>query len=232
MLRSGNPGYLVGRPLLERAHGSNRTDITTMLAPSPDGSCDGSVAQPLIFGQDVTTGCITKLLPDRFEDCSALRDSMQALLLQGTNDILGIENRSISGYGNTEHEDGVNIITSERLMTPNDPLSYLSEVSCPDIPTELEFDVIVARVGKITNPQNRVLGVRATFLRGWLGFSCAATSQPCLEEVAVELRQSIRFFEASEDVYSGNTFYAPPRHPRCRGTWCYEQILYPITRSC
>ncbi|PFX31452.1 Tectonic-2 [Stylophora pistillata] len=89
--RSGNPGYVLGRPVLGRLLNSTGevTDGKIQLwSPGSDGVCAGSALTPVLYGEDAFSGCSVMLSFDDISNCSLLRETIlthQARLVQATH---------------------------------------------------------------------------------------------------------------------------------------------------
>ncbi|XP_077130243.1 tectonic-3 isoform X1 [Ranitomeya variabilis] len=140
--RSGNPGYLVGRPVL--------SDIghLSMLRSLVDDSCSHSDVQ---FGVNALSGCAMR--GRDAETCGDLHARAYQLLLGGQAP------GSLAMLGNvTAGQDG----DRTPIIYQNCSLQGDCASACL-IPTSLHMQILWARVGLQSNPQSQVVGARFVF---------------------------------------------------------------------
>ncbi|KAI8484988.1 Tectonic-1 [Branchiostoma belcheri] len=113
--RSGNPGYVVGEPLLagtlvettsatsgEQVRSievsSNRNSWLTMLSSIADGSCLSSGDRtPVVFGEDMRSGCLVTVYFNNITSVCTLLQNTITNALQGTN-----PPTHVAVYGNSQ----------------------------------------------------------------------------------------------------------------------------------
>ncbi|OCT57506.1 tectonic-3 [Xenopus laevis] len=138
-VRSGNPGYLVGLPVL--------TDAGPLLVPrSLGGSCSSS---PVGFGVNTLSGCTIRA--QGAESCGDVSNRAHSLLL-GAN-----VPQAVASFGNavaSQSGQWVPIIYQNCSTQPPGNCT-----SCP-LPVSLTIQILHASVGQLSNPQSQVLGVR------------------------------------------------------------------------
>ncbi|XP_069590937.1 tectonic-3 [Ranitomeya imitator] len=140
--RSGNPGYLVGRPVL--------SDIghLSMLRSVVGDSCSRSDVQ---FGVNALSGCVMR--GRDAETCDDLHARAYQLLLGGQAP------GSLAMLGNvTAGQDG----DRTTIIYQNCSLQGDCASACL-IPTSLHMQILWARVGLQSNPQSQVVGARFVF---------------------------------------------------------------------
>ncbi|XP_056447618.1 tectonic-2 [Gadus chalcogrammus] len=92
--KSGNPGYLVGTPVL--AGSGDTLDNTTFIErssiniwqPVGDGVCSTAERRPVMFGVNATAGCLLAVSQYNLTQCDVLREmvaSLQASLVMATH---------------------------------------------------------------------------------------------------------------------------------------------------
>ncbi|XP_028916835.1 tectonic-3 [Ornithorhynchus anatinus] len=142
--RSGNPGYLVGMPLLALTGGTRHS--VSILQSQGDGSCSERRHQ-VQFGMNVLAGCKLRI---EERDCS----QMQSELYKSLRGVPSPDRLAV--FGNAELTQKGEWI---RVLTKNcDPLAE----GC-SIPTALEMQVLWAHTGLLSNPQAQVLGARLLY---------------------------------------------------------------------
>ncbi|XP_075686911.1 tectonic-3 [Rhinoderma darwinii] len=140
--RSGNPGYLVGLPVL--------SDIgrLSLLRSQVGDSCSHSDVQ---FGVNSLSGC--EIRGRNQETCSDLQARAYQLLVGGRAP------GSVAMFGNiTAGQDGARI----PIIYQNCSLQGDCGSSCL-IPTSLHVQILWARAGLLSNPQSQVVGARFVF---------------------------------------------------------------------
>ncbi|KAM4632126.1 tectonic-3 [Discoglossus pictus] len=141
--RSGNPGYLVGYPVL------TDSGSLTLVSSLGDGSCSH---RPVQFGMNILSGCTIRGLAS--ETCTNLHIRAYTLLA-------GSSPRSAAIIGNasvTQPGDWTSIIYQNCSAQDLGNCS----TSC-FIPVSLNVQILWAQVGLLSNPQSQIFGVRFLF---------------------------------------------------------------------
>ncbi|XP_037660066.1 tectonic-3 isoform X2 [Choloepus didactylus] len=143
--RSGNPGYIVGKPLL--ALTGDVSYSMTLLQSLGDGAC--SVKRHKVqFGVNAISGC--KLRPQK-ANCSHLQQEIyQTLHGRPRPERVGI-------FGNA---DPAQKGEWGPILSRNCNVSVINCTSCCFIPVSLEIQVLWAYIGLQSNPQAHVSGAR------------------------------------------------------------------------
>ncbi|XP_054437254.1 tectonic-3 [Pteronotus mesoamericanus] len=143
--RSGNPGYIVGKPLL--ALTDDVSHSMTLLQSKGDGTC--SVRRREVqFGVNAMSGCKLRL---QKVGCSHLQQEMYQTLHGRPRP----EHVAIFGNADpTQKEDWT------RILSRNCSVSATHCTSCCVIPVSLEIQVLWANIGFQSNPQAHVSGAR------------------------------------------------------------------------
>ncbi|MEE6497221.1 hypothetical protein FKM82_002664 [Ascaphus truei] len=139
--RSGNPGYLVGYPVL------SDTGPLSALSSLGDGSCSRS---PVQFGVNTLSGCTIRGLTS--ESCADLR-------IRADRELLGASSpQRLAVFGNATFQQENNwaqiVYQNCSGQSPGDCSS-----SCL-LPVSLHIQILQAEVGLLSNPQSQVLGSR------------------------------------------------------------------------
>uniref|UniRef100_A0A8C5R6J0 Tectonic domain-containing protein n=1 Tax=Leptobrachium leishanense TaxID=445787 RepID=A0A8C5R6J0_9ANUR len=161
--RSGNPGYLVGFPVL------TDTGSFSLLTQAGDGSCSRS---PLAFGMNAVSGGCT-LMVGANESCSNLTDRAYNLLLGANPPRLAA---TFGNAGTAQSGDWTSIIFQN--------CSTEGAGDCRSgclVPVHLHVQILWAEVGLVSNPKAQVQGVR--FL-----FSCRSVT--CLDVIELQTQAS------------------------------------------
>ncbi|XP_072325185.1 tectonic-3-like isoform X2 [Scyliorhinus torazame] len=150
--RSGNPGYLIGKPILA-FNGNVATDLT-ILRSTVDGSCSPPVRSLVLFKHQMQTGCLYRF--DHGLTCSELQAQINLLLL-GSNhpDSLGM-------LGNAS---STNLESLTRIINLMPEASNVTCATSCALSLELEMQILWANLGPLANPQAAVLGARFQYQR-------------------------------------------------------------------
>uniref|UniRef100_G3SKX2 Tectonic family member 3 n=1 Tax=Gorilla gorilla gorilla TaxID=9595 RepID=G3SKX2_GORGO len=143
--RSGNPGYIVGKPLL--ALTDDISYSMTLLQSRGNGIC--SVKRHEVqFGVNAISGCKLRL---KKADCSHLQQEIYQTLHGRPRP----EYVAIFGNADPAQKGGWT-----RILNRHCSISAINCTSCCLIPVSLEIQVLWAYVGLLSNPQAHVSGVR------------------------------------------------------------------------
>uniref|UniRef100_A0A8C3XC41 Tectonic family member 3 n=1 Tax=Catagonus wagneri TaxID=51154 RepID=A0A8C3XC41_9CETA len=173
--RSGNPGYIVGKPLL--ALTGDMKHSMTLLQSQGDGIC--SVKRHEVqFGVNAISGC--KLRLERV-DCSRLQQKIYQTLDGGPRP------EHVAIFGNA---DPAQKGEWTRILSRNCSVSAMHCTSCCVIPVSLEIQILWAYIGLQSNPQAHVL--RTRFL-----YQCQPV-QDSQQETEVSLTTVVTFVDITQ----------------------------------
>lgn len=173
--RSGNPGYIVGKPLLALSGGIKHS--MTLLQSQGDGTC--SVKRHEVqFGVNAISGC--KLRLERV-DCSRLQQKIYQTLDGGPRP----EHVAIFGNADPAQKE-----EWTRILSRNCNVSARHCTSCCVIPVSLEIQILWAYIGLQSNPQAHVL--RTRFL-----YQCQSM-QDSQQETEVSLTTVVTFVDVTQ----------------------------------
>ncbi|XP_026506809.1 tectonic-3 [Terrapene carolina triunguis] len=148
--RSGNPGYIIGAPLLSLNSGVRQQ--VTILQSQGDGICSQTLRYKVQFGMNVRTSCqlsISQTMEDG--NCSYFQEKLyQALHGVSSPQALAI----IGSAEPTQTDQWTSIIIRNCSMQAGNC------ASCCMVPVSLKIQVLWAEVGLQSNPQSQVLGAR------------------------------------------------------------------------
>ncbi|XP_032237913.2 tectonic-1 [Nematostella vectensis] len=163
--RSGNPGYIVGKPLVAGTLqldtlmkkeaivlSSDPLSWLTVPSSSADGACSASTKRvPVVFGMDTRTGCtISVTLSTSSAACQIIQDTALSALL-------GSVPTHVAMFGNSDVNkvgDWVKILNTKPSQTPDG-----GGGTCRNMITSVHIEVIYANFGFLANPQAKVVGV-------------------------------------------------------------------------
>uniref|UniRef100_A0A8D2DVP7 Tectonic family member 3 n=1 Tax=Sciurus vulgaris TaxID=55149 RepID=A0A8D2DVP7_SCIVU len=143
--RSGNPGYIVGKPLLVLSGDTSHS--MTLLQSQGYGTC--SVKRHEVqFGVNAISGCKFRLME---ADCSHLQQEIYQTLHGKPTP----EHVAIFGNADPAQKGGWT-----RILNSSCNVLTMNCTSCCFIPVSLEIQVLWAYVGLQSNPQAQVSGTR------------------------------------------------------------------------
>ncbi|XP_022109472.1 tectonic-1-like [Acanthaster planci] len=209
-LRSGNPGYMPGMPILagnlesQDIDGqtrnyielsSNRDSWLTVVKSTADGSCETNPDNrtPVNFGEDLRTGCmISVTFSDTADKCGVI----QAVALSA---LKGVTRGYVATFGNSDVENVGDWIPVLDVQPTGSPSSSV-EGTCNNMVMALHIEVIYGNVGSLVNPQAKILGVRYNYAEGTLSYTCSGaycqTGAGTLLQ-NFEVTSSVAFIDAS-----------------------------------
>ncbi|XP_069897446.1 tectonic-1-like [Dipodomys merriami] len=196
---SGNPGYVAGLPLLAgfRPHGGsgivqtlNRYRQLTILQSTPEQDCFARPGPrtPVLFGYDVQSGCRLRL--SSAIPCELAAQKVGALLRgQAFPDY-------VASFGNSRPEDVLDWV-------PVHFVTHSSRGKGPcQLPVALRVEVEWTKLGRLGNPQARIVNVTASLL------SAPLPKVRMGRDGAVLLSSAVRFVDVSAPAEAG--LRAPP----------------------
>ncbi|XP_025971689.2 tectonic-3 [Dromaius novaehollandiae] len=148
--RSGNPGYIVGAPLLIANGGAMQH--MTILQSQGDGSCSQFLRHKVRFGRNMRTGCklnLSQILEE--SDCNSIQEKLYKAL-QGMNRAGDL---AIVGSAHSSRAEEWTTI-----LIQNCSVQAVNCTSCCMVPVTLEIQILWTKEGLLSNPQAQMLGAR------------------------------------------------------------------------
>ncbi|XP_045175670.2 tectonic-3-like isoform X2 [Mercenaria mercenaria] len=226
--RSGNPGYLIGKPLLYGTLNvtTSPTNVETqeiIIATEPSlgltvvrssatGFCAPTNSRtPVKFGENMRTGCLITLNLNTI-DTATCRNIQRTIVetLEGPNvpslnqdETAWVENnRYVATFGNTGRlkvGDWVKVIASDRPL-PTDA-EFVGTNTCR-LRMGLHIQVLYANVGALANPQAKIIGVALLYdSEQSVKFRCEGSfCQPATQTLtqSFEVSQTVSFVDVSQ----------------------------------
>lgn len=171
--RSGNPGYLRGRPVLSRNSDNSSGQVTAgkiqLWSPGPNSLCADSALAPVLYGQDTFSGCMLRLSIDDMRNCTFLRE----LILTNQNRL--IQAADIGRRGNASLNNSADWLPVIREPIANNSEAPSGAGICPGIPSGLVIEMLVTEAGKYGGvPQMEIVGTRIRFKYSTWQFRCVS----------------------------------------------------------
>jgi hypothetical protein len=180
--RSGNPGYIVGLPVLN-AELITSSEGSAMNARVPGLKVYGSLRSPycvesgmlsedVLFGEDLVTGCTLQVSYDNFTDlCSQTGPNVRDFQSATSTTATGIPkflwaNASFDYLGTFGNADPLDVSQWMKMTfegQPNSPSLDETEQSCSFLTTSLHIEILISKVGSTQMPQNKIIGARAHY---------------------------------------------------------------------
>lgn len=171
--KSGNPGYVIGKPVLVGSIQSDgvgvlekqaiqlKADGLTLSGPGTGGDCDTSMSIQVLFGQDTLTSCSISLTAAELE----------TMCVDSIPSILNVTDTHVGVYGSS---DPLDVLEWLKIYAPSGDSvasgATWNEISqsCSDLVTEIHYEFLTGFVGEETNPQETILALRVRYgLSSW-----------------------------------------------------------------
>lgn len=158
-LKSGNPGYRYGLPVLAGSLENGSIQLSGIEIPSGDG-CEQTEA--VEFGTNVVGGCLLSVTSNGTE---SVCEDVKAAATEAFEDIAKLDH--VSAYGNDsygwvriidDNSTGNHFELSSRFRDGNEV--------CEDVTLSVRLTIMYAMTGKISHPQPKIVGVSRTYLAG------------------------------------------------------------------
>ncbi|NXJ03972.1 TECT3 protein, partial [Odontophorus gujanensis] len=147
--RSGNPGYITGAPLL--IANASAVQHMSILQSEGDGSCSQFLRHTIQFGSNMRTGCKLRLTQMEEGNCSYIQLKLYEAF-QGMNQA---EDIAVIGSAHSTHVEEWMTILIQNCSVQTKNCS-----SCCMVPVTLDIQILWTKMGLLSNPQARILGVR------------------------------------------------------------------------
>ncbi|XP_052705703.1 tectonic-1-like isoform X3 [Crassostrea angulata] len=224
--RSGNPGYIVGKPVRAGVLVQNSTlalgdryaiveDMynLTIIRGSATGTCltDSANREQINFGINMVSGCLIRfnlfnVSADQY--CSAMQDTvidaMEGVVDTLTRDDPTIQRR-VATYGNSNPlvpGDWVQILRNAPTPTTAQDTTVTQEGPKCTISMGMHTEILYANTGALANPQPKIIGVsfkyepKQDIIYTCAGTRCTAGNTDV--DQSYEVRHSVTFIDASQ----------------------------------
>ena len=236
---SGNPGYVVGKPLIVGTPDVDSSEIFVESSgfqtwvPASSSLCRDSSVTPVNFGQDTRSGCFVQLSRDNFTDCETLAESI--LLLQDS--LLTSSHVARGGFPNLTHgglDDFIEIIYEQDEDASNATLDY--PVKACLIPDQAQVKVLYTR-SKLENAADsvlRVAGIKVSPINSLWTWTCVERGpEACVSVQNYEISATVRFEEVPLVWHHENTsrFWVQQDNGLCEEDRCWSEMFAPFTHD-
>jgi len=227
--RSGNPGYIRGKPVLagkRRLLGADSEQSFVMVAEDPStwiffpkadstGSCPvdsstyGGTGVPpaasrrmsISYGYDGASSCVFELKLADFKDCSAIREEVYSAVNAITSRAEYVGRYGMSSQ--TVIEDWVEVINTDPPQPPASDATDESTFECSPVITGAHLEILTAKIGAQANPQDTIVGAVWTYSTSLVTFSCVGNfcmAGSAAETQKLSVRYSVSFVDVTEEA--------------------------------
>jgi hypothetical protein len=226
-LRSGNPGYIDGLPVLG---GHKRTNIYPAVdiidswitglpvMSSADGKCDTTAVsnvfatQAVTFGDDMATGCTVALT--KAELTALCSPTATETWLQTTtagskipkwlmSPVDATPTDSYVGiFGNADPYDVTQWLKVASLEIEEDPAYTASSGQCENFPTHAHYKFAYTNVGNTQNPQKKIIAARVEYSSQPMKFDDKLLGTSATNDFEFGVRVSWKYVQVDETIYS------------------------------
>ncbi|KAL0101797.1 hypothetical protein PUN28_019144 [Cardiocondyla obscurior] len=211
--RSGNPGYVMGKPIIIGVSYANKSDIffnrtdgfLTLPLANKNGECDRINRHIVLFGEDIKLTCSVKLFVKNFTaiSCAELQNlTMQFLMNNAFLNISQYYNTYVSKLGNfssTNVNDWLHIVFDRIPRNIVTAHTIGKRILCSGLVTSMHLNILYST---LTNPKTftnyKILGVGIAFSKeediSWL--KCSLKN--CTDILDVNLISYLNFHDVSK----------------------------------
>lgn len=212
---SGNPGYIVGKPIIVGNLSKNKTngedlrhvdidkaDYTFSLPIGKrDGRCDDDHRYEVTFGEDLKLGCKTELRTRNFttNSCVDLQKMVVRALLNNATDG---EGRSPyvakwSRIGKNGTEDWVKVFYDKLPHNVVTGQVLDDRIMCSGLVTSLRVDIVHRRLPQAQIDNYKILGMAVTFSEESDIYWDKCDSENCTDSIYVDVVSYVIFHDVS-----------------------------------
>ncbi|KAL4636119.1 tectonic-2 [Arapaima gigas] len=231
---SGNPGYINGKPViagtLDKGTGTVQRSPISLWQPVGDGLCASAGRKPVVFGENVTAGCLLRLAVQDLEQCGQLRETVRtglAALVMVT---------FVARSGNPDAANLTDWVNITFVPLNVSTASASPPGVCEDIPSHLNIHIYSTEVQLRGRLQKLILAMEVSYtLSTWRVECGGGDSLPCTQTTVTQ-----SFPVSSAVTFISIPAQTPPPKTRfqinftefdCdRNDVCWPQLAYPLTR--
>eukprot|EP00794_Sanderia_malayensis_P014026 gene14026-15485_t len=144
--RSGNPGYVIGKPLISQTQAMIGSSSTTTLGlllwkPTKTSLCSDAQTTPITFGKDASSGCLLRFGMDQFSNCTSLIEMVKQ---QQNNLIKAIK---VAKRGNPSGDIASDWLDVVSLPTTTTVVNLTRDGVCHGVPSHFHVEILIAEAG-------------------------------------------------------------------------------------
>ncbi|XP_032803226.1 tectonic-2-like isoform X2 [Petromyzon marinus] len=231
--RSGNPGYLVGKPLLTSVkNGSvNLTEGLHLWYPVGSSLCAEAQTTQVKFGENSISGCLLRLGFLDLNNCTDIRHN----ILQEWHRLVSAN--FVGRRGNSNPKDTTEWISLDKHALKNESSVNSTERRgmCAEVPARLHIRVLTAMVGNVERePQMEIVDVQVSVSKATWQLSCSgAEGAACVNTSFLQsfpLTSSVEFIRVATTLTSPQTrFQLNYTEFDCsRNDVCWPELALPF----
>ncbi|XP_072764156.1 tectonic-3 isoform X2 [Anoplolepis gracilipes] len=210
--RSGNPGYIMGKPIISGTSRANKSDeiffnktngFLTLPLAGKNGECDRINRHIIAFGEDVKLRCSASLLIKNFTalSCMELQNLTMRLLMMDS--LLNASNNAyVSKLGNVVKKDTTDWL---RIMFDRIPQSVVSahtigkQILCSGLLTSMHLDVLYSKLSEPKSLINyKILGIGITFGKEEDISWPKCSPKNCTDILRINIISHVNFYDISK----------------------------------
>lgn len=209
--RSGNPGYLIGKPIIVGLSRTNKSDeilfnksdaFLTLPLTGKNGECDRYI---VAFGEDIKLKCFVKFFTKNFTStsCAKLQNMTMHLLMKDS--LLNVSQRYglyVSKLGNFTSTD---IMDWLRITFDRIPQNVVTariiekQITCSGLITSIHLDILYSVLPKPKTLMNyKILGIGVTFGEEQDVTWSKCTVKDCTNILHVDILSYVNFHDVSK----------------------------------
>lgn len=215
-IRSGNPGYQIGKPLiigkLLKNVGNQKGENFALNKPNPhltlpfaerNGNCRDDSRYSVLFGENLKIKCGIVVEVENFatDACEEIQEKSISYLLNALSTEQAFRDVYVSKFGNFVYNDtsnwikvllnsSSNIIRSKRIE---------SSLLCSDLTTSYYIDVVYSRLSRMTHLDNyEILGIGVTLKNESRTFTAKCTQFNCTDTFRMDLTSYVSFHDKTK----------------------------------
>ena len=168
-LRSGNPGYQTGLPVILASKSGNELNVYEegfkLDGVAIDGKCDqafNSLAHSPIFAfrQEIVLNCYLEFTFEELQNyCTSGTPNTDLPIFSIHKSVT-----HIGKFGNIEYDNEDDFVQVQEDSVPE--TSWNEATGTCSLPNLLIYNVVTLEVGSVTNPQTKIVNVKRTFEQG------------------------------------------------------------------
>ncbi|KPP60861.1 tectonic-2-like, partial [Scleropages formosus] len=231
---SGNPGYIIGKPViggsLDKDTGSIQRSPISLWQPVGEGLCASAGKKPVMFDENATAGCLLRLGAQDLEQCSQLRDTVRvglAALVTAT---------FVARKGNPSAADLADWVNITFIPLNGSTSSVSPPGVCEHIPSHLNIHIYSTEAWSRGSLQRLILAMEVSYtLSTWRVKCGGGDPRPCSEASVTHsfpVTSAVTFINIPAQIPPPKTrFQINFTEFDCdRNDVCWPQLAYPLTR--
>lgn len=213
-IRSGNPGYVMGKPIIIGVSHANKSDaiffnrtnrFLTLPLAGKNGECDRINRHIILFGEDIRLACSVKLFIKNFTvvSCAKLQNLTMRLLIKdfffNLSQHYGIYVSKLGNFSSKNVVDWLNVMFDKIPQNIVTAHTIGKRILCSGLVTSMHLNIFYSMLSKPKTLTNyKILNVGITFNKeqdvSWL----KCTLKNCTDVLHVNIISYINFHDVSK----------------------------------